>query len=151
MEWLKRLSLVVLALPLIGAGSCDSDSPTAPEDPVESGPAASVALPSTVTLAVGETVVIDSADVEITFSAVTEDSRCPVDVTCVWAGRAVVALAVGTAGSGASTVELEVGGQPLEAHGLRLAATALEPLPREGEEIRPEDYRLELSLARAGG
>lgn len=143
MGWLKRLFVVLLVLPLVGAGSCDSDSPTAPD------PAASVVLPATVTLAVGETVLVDSVDVEVTFSAVTEDSRCPVDVTCVWAGRAVVALAIG-AGSGASTIELEVG-QWREAEGLRLTATALDPQPREGEEIPPEDYRLELSLSRAGG
>lgn len=148
MRWLKRLSLVLLALPLVGAGSCDSDSPTAPDAP-GSGEGTSVALPTTVTLAVGESVLVDSVDVEVTFSSVTEDSRCPVDVTCVWAGRAVVALAI-RAGSGASTIELEVG-QSREVEGLRLAATALDPQPREGEEIPPEDYRLELSLSRAGG
>lgn len=143
MGWLKRFSLVLLALPLVGAGSCDSDSPTAP------GAGTSVALPATVTLAIGESVFVDAVDVEVTFSSVTEDSRCPVDVTCVWAGRAVVALAI-SAGSGASTIELEVG-QWREVEGLRLAATALDPQPREGQEIPPEDYRLELSLARAGG
>lgn len=149
MGWLKRFSLVLLALPLVGAGSCDSDSPTAPDAPGP-GAGASVALPTTVTLAIGESVLVDSVDVEVTFSSVAEDSRCPVDVTCVWAGRAVVALAISGSAGGASTIELEVG-QWREVEGLRLTATALDPRPREGEEIRPEDYRLELSLARAGG
>lgn len=149
MGWLKRLSLVLLALPLVGAGSCDSDSPTAP-DASAPGAGASVALPATVTLAVGESVLVDSVDVELTFSSVTEDSRCPVDVTCVWAGRAVVALAISEPAGGASTIELEVG-QWRETEGLRLAATALDPQPREGQEIPSEDYRLELSLSRAGG
>lgn len=147
MRWLTRLSLVLLALPLVGAGSCDADSPTAPDEPA---PGTSVTLPAEATLAVGETILVEPLDVEVTFSAVTEDSRCPIDVTCVWAGRAVVALAIGESTGTTEEIELEVG-QWTQAQGLRLAATALDPQPREGVEIPPEDYRLELTLTRAGG
>ena len=41
-----------------------------------------------------ETVAIESEDLTITFSEVTEDSRCPLNVVCVWAGRVTVQLDV---------------------------------------------------------
>ncbi len=45
-----------------------------------------------VKLALGETVTL--ADRRIEFVTVLEDSRCPKDVTCVWAGQAKVVLAI---------------------------------------------------------
>lgn len=44
----------------------------------------------------GETVVLKG--VSIKFLEVTEDSRCPKDVTCVWAGRAIVKVEVSANG-----------------------------------------------------
>ncbi len=40
----------------------------------------------------GETVIIKG--VSIKFLGVIEDSRCPKDVTCIWAGRAIVKVEV---------------------------------------------------------
>lgn len=69
---LKRLSFILLALPLVGAGSCDSDSPTAPNEPAPGNP---VTLPATVTVAVGDSVHVDAVDVDVTFFSVAEDSQ----------------------------------------------------------------------------
>ncbi|WP_310991656.1 hypothetical protein [Aequorivita marina] len=44
----------------------------------------------------GETVVLN--DVSIKFLEVVEDSRCPKDVDCIWAGRAIVKVAVAANG-----------------------------------------------------
>ena len=44
------------------------------------------------TLQVGQSAVLDEPAVVITFTAVTHDSRCPVDVVCVWSGDGVVQL-----------------------------------------------------------
>ena len=44
------------------------------------------------TLAVGQSAVLDEPAVTVTFTAVTGDSRCAIDVICVWAGDAVVQL-----------------------------------------------------------
>lgn len=44
------------------------------------------------TLGIGQSAVLGEPAVTITFTAVPQDSRCPVDVVCVWAGDAVVAL-----------------------------------------------------------
>lgn len=44
------------------------------------------------TLRVGQSAVLDEPAVTVTFTAVPDDSRCPVDVVCVWMGDAVVRL-----------------------------------------------------------
>lgn len=43
-------------------------------------------------VALGKTVVFE--DTSVTFSKVIEDSRCPIDVTCVWAGQAKVLITI---------------------------------------------------------
>ena len=55
------------------------------ENPVES-PLIAVKIP------LGETIQIGSHT--ITFKDVLEDSRCPVGVTCVWAGRAKISVEI---------------------------------------------------------
>lgn len=48
-------------------------------------------------IALGDTVLFE--DISITFKRVIEDSRCPSDVTCVWAGQAKVLVAIKTNGT----------------------------------------------------
>jgi len=52
-------------------------------------------LPATVTLSVGQTVEVSGT--VIRFDGVNSDSRCPSDVTCVWAGNAEVRMTIGPA------------------------------------------------------
>lgn len=47
-------------------------------------------------IALGETVLFE--DAAISFKKVIEDSRCPKDVDCIWAGQARVLIAVKTNG-----------------------------------------------------
>lgn len=106
-----------------------------------------------VELAVGESVALAGETRAVTFVRVAEDSRCPRGVTCVWAGRAVVELALALPGRPAETVRLVVGEPPPAgaAGALELAALALEPAPRAGVATRAEDYRLRLRVGPAGG
>jgi len=43
-------------------------------------------------LKIGEKALIDDAEMTITFIRVIEDTRCPVNVYCFWAGRVIVEL-----------------------------------------------------------
>ena len=47
-----------------------------------------------VEIPLGQTVPIDNGAIDVTFSEVVEDSRCPMNVMCVWQGRAVVGLRI---------------------------------------------------------
>ncbi len=49
-------------------------------------------------LAVHQTAQISAENISVTFQEVLEDSRCPVDVTCIWAGLAKVSLQVSVSG-----------------------------------------------------
>ena len=49
-------------------------------------------------LAVHQTAQISAENISVTFHEVLEDSRCPVDVTCIWAGLAKVSLQVSVSG-----------------------------------------------------
>lgn len=99
-------------------------------------------------LQIGQTVLVEGAGFGITFVAVTEDSRCPVDVTCVWAGNATVELKVIMADHDDTTVILNTDLEPKVAtigrHELRLVALA--PLPRSDIRIRGSDYSVTLRV-----
>lgn len=43
-------------------------------------------------LALGEKLYLPAADLTLRFVSVLEDSRCPADVQCIWAGRVVVVI-----------------------------------------------------------
>jgi len=49
-------------------------------------------------LAVHQTAQMTAEKISVTFQEVLEDSRCPVDVTCIWAGLAKVSLHVAVSG-----------------------------------------------------
>ena len=82
--------LAVLLAVLLAATACNSPArdvliiPTAPTSTVPMG--------TDFTLAPGESVVVNSSDLTLTFVGLTGDSRCPIDVQCVWAGSAIIAV-----------------------------------------------------------
>ncbi len=61
----------------------------------------------------------------VTPRAIIEDSRCPINARCVWAGRAVVRTDV--AGSGWRETRNLALGERLETHGTTLTLASLEP------------------------
>ena len=74
----------------------------------------------------------------VTPRAVLEDSRCPVNARCVWAGRAIVRSDV--AGPGwRESLDLTLG-ERVATHGTTLALTAIEPGKMAGAEARPLAY-----------
>ena len=114
-------------IPLAIALSLGACSGAAPAPSFDTEP-----LPATVVLRVGESHTFGPSVVQ--FSEVKGDSRCPVDVVCVWAGNAEVALVVGPAvGEGPSQlIAINTLLEPLvgSARGLRFRLIALAPEPR---------------------
>jgi hypothetical protein len=80
----------------------------------------------------------------IRFVTVENDSRCPSDVTCVWAGNAAVQLQFGT-GRSSKTITLNTSKSPsfvgeTEYHGYRVTLVDLSPYPRSDRKIARRDY-----------
>lgn len=69
---------------------------------------------------------------------VVEDSRCPMNARCVWAGRAVVATRI-DGGGWRETVNLELG-KPLATHGTTIALTSVQPEKMAGTAPPPQPY-----------
>ncbi len=121
------------------------------ETPAAETPAAEVPAAGTVRISLGEAVTV--ADVPVRFDAVTEDSRCPPDVNCVWAGRAHVRLVVG-----GEPVDLSVPGygpndtvpETITRGGLTVRVLSMTPkAPDTPSAGGPEPLWVELDVTRA--
>ena len=71
---------------------------------------------------------------------VTEDSRCPANARCVWAGRLVVETALAEYGFPTETVSLKLG-EAQSVRGVSVTLSAAEPDAMAGQDIAAEDYR----------
>jgi hypothetical protein len=97
------------------------------------------------TLSVAQTAVLPGEGL-LEFAQVVSDSRCPVDVQCVWAGDAVVALRASGANDSAS-LRLHTGGPRTAPFGTwELELVELRPLPRDGIALTQADYEVVLRL-----
>lgn len=94
------------------------------------------------TAALGETIRI--VDLLVTPRAVIEDSRCPRDVTCVWAGRVVLRLDVDD-GSSRRTLDLDWH-RPVQIGDGMLALDDVSPARDSRSDIAPSDYRFRFTL-----
>ena len=106
-----------------------------------------VAEPGTsFTLAPGETAAVKGTDARITFNKVQDDSRCPVDVTCVWAGDAKAEIVISRNGAADERRVLSITPPNNEARvgNLRIRFVSLAPVPRQADAGTPRKYRAEL-------
>ena len=89
------------------------------------------------TAAIGETAYVNGLRVRPV--AIVEDSRCPINAVCVWAGRLVVRSEV-TGGNWRQTRDLELGKGQQIADGT-LTLVSAEPSKVAGAETDPRSYR----------
>lgn len=71
----------------------------------------------------------------VTPKEVAEDSRCPMNARCVWAGRLIVTTRIDGAGW-RETVNLTLG-QPHPTHGTQLTLTSGTPEKMAGTQVPP--------------
>lgn len=100
-----------------------------------------------------QSVVVGSEKVRVTFERVVSDSRCPVDVQCIQAGEATIALAVQPPGGARTTLTLSTrGDQSTGTVGAwHVALTALVPVPRVKAPSTREPYTATLVVTAHGG
>jgi hypothetical protein len=124
------MTRVVVLIAAIAAAGCFS-SPTAPDAvvgrPFELKPGAVSVLPD---------------GTRLVFREVPADSRCPMDVMCVWAGDATVAIRLTPSQSAAESRELHTqpAGSTISYANFTITLSALAPYPRSTQPIRPDDY-----------
>jgi hypothetical protein len=92
-------------------------------------------------LKVGESVAVGDAGLKITFSKVAADSRCPIDVVCVWAGDAEVALRAEASGrSGAVSVHTLLEPRVGSFGSYKIELVQLTPTRRASQQVPAKDY-----------
>ena len=75
---------------------------------------------------------------------VMEDSRCPIDVTCIQAGRVRLRMKVGSDGDVEETT-LTLG-SPFRFAGKKILLMSVSPVPSSKQVIATDDYRFEFSV-----
>jgi hypothetical protein len=128
-----------------GIASCA----TVTESPPGASPSVHVTSPTDVVLAVGTSVMVDSS-LEIRFTDVPADSRCPASVVCVWEGDGEVVLTA-TAGEGQPVpVHLHTTLDPNAASvgGYHVTLLDLMPYPDVPGPIALDAYAVRLGISR---
>ena len=104
------------------------------------------------TLKFGRAASIEDEEIVIGFADVTEDSRCPVNVTCVWEGQVTISLNISTRGKEPILYSLtsRAGHDELSlAHidGYSMTLLKVEP-PKTEDKIELADYIITLVLSK---
>jgi hypothetical protein len=99
-------------------------------------------------LRVGQSAIVAVAEFTVRFQAVLEDSRCPVNVDCVWAGNAKVALDVVDAQGRSMAITLNTELEPRAARvgAFELRLISLAPRPELDVPIPRGEYTMTLRV-----
>lgn len=148
MRRILMLCIVPTLLMACAAGAVDSKIGSEKSAASDDTPRA-VSMGQPFRLAVGENVLLGEEPLEIGFTGVASDSRCPKDVQCIWQGDAVADLWVVTGDGERTEIQLHTSEEPRETviggHVIRLQD--LEPYPVSTSPIAPEDYLATITVA----
>lgn len=99
-------------------------------------------------LKIGESAKAPREGLKVQFDSVSEDSRCPKGVTCVWAGNAKVLLKVQKDTGKSADVELNTNINPKTFRYLEydLSLKELKPYPESNGTIKSSDYEVTLTV-----
>ena len=103
----------------------------------------------TVSIKSGQRKSVRNGEFTIKFVSVTEDSRCPVDANCIWAGNAKVQVKI-TGARGSKTMVMNTNAGPTgdQFDGWAIYLTELTPAPKSSSKIKPKAYKATFSIKR---
>jgi len=125
-----RLIVLIACLSVLACGSnAPRSTPTTPvpdREPTNEGEAR-----DRLEIPLGRSVHLDTAHLTIQFESVPEDSRCPLDVVCAWAGNGAVRLNLvsGAGSSTPSTLNTTLEPQSVVSQGVSIRLLELKPYP----------------------
>lgn len=136
---MKKNILSLFAVATLAACSSATEADYRPPAVVLDGPVE-------VTLAVGETKAVGDTELRVEFLGVIEDSRCPVDVTCVWEGNAAAEIRLSLGTDPATTVRVNTSVAPATAEydAVSFRIVRLMPEPVQTAPTPPADYQITL-------
>lgn len=84
------------------------------------------------------------------FLEVVEDSRCPTDVNCIWAGNAKIKIQISKPGGTPKIFELNTNlpEKCILIEGYEITLASLSPYPKAGVELKKETYAAAFSVVK---
>jgi len=137
--WKRTLHFLLFLCVILAASSC-SESEYVEAD-----------LNEEFSLSIGQHASILGEDLTVTFEEVAEDSRCPSNVTCVWAGRVSCIVTVVHEGSSYRMTLTQPGltsEYALDVYEEYELAFHVTPYPEAGKTIANDAYRLHLIISK---
>ncbi len=106
-------------------------------------------------LKVNQIFLLESDGIKIKFLNVTEDSRCPSDVTCIWQGDATILVNIiqNNQDRGNFILTSRAGEQDLAVQfsdAYSIHVVKVEPIPLSGKKISPLDYLVTFAITKSG-
>jgi hypothetical protein len=144
------MRVAVYAAFLLSVLACSTGTGLARCDDAGRGGVVCARLAEQFDVRVGETAYIADTRLSIRVNVVSDDSRCPRDVVCVWAGNARVSLTLRDA-SNTDAVDLN---STLEPHavtrwGHTVELVDVQPVPTAGQPIPAQEYVIRMVVTRA--
>lgn len=140
---MKKIVTTMLALGLLG---CSGSTAPEVDEPLQS----ILNAPQELTLAWGDEKPVGGSVLKVSFAQVLEDSRCPIDVVCVWAGNAVVELGIRMGMGPTFPLQINSTLEPRFAdwNGVRVSLLDVLPQPRANDPPRKEAYTVRVRVER---
>lgn len=140
------LSLIIVA----AVWGCAGNTPR--EEQTHKREALQAELDTPITLAFSKIASVEDEKILIEFADLTEDSRCPVNVTCVWEGQATVALNISLDGKELGSISLtsRAGHEKLaiaDIEGYSIRLQKVDP-PKTKDEIELDEYIVTLIVSK---
>lgn len=142
---MKRICLLIALIGLVGT-ACTSrinDFPSPPPN-FTAAPLPTAKLGEEFSIQFGRSpVLIDNGGLELNFSRIVSDSRCPASVECVENGPVVLEFQATTANVTQQPITLSLlGGKsdPATVGDYAIALVSVDPYPQAPDSLRPGDY-----------
>jgi len=94
---------------------------------------------SNMVLSVGQTGKL--GDLNITLNKIVQDSRCPTDVQCIWAGLVETEVTIGGF-TKLETIKISSGKTPVLFDGYHISISSVTPSAKSGEKISTDEYKV---------
>ncbi len=133
---MKNQFLIFLSVFIVGCQTSDNDDQHNPNDPE--------------VINVDTCFYNDDQGVSVCLDSVTDDSRCPSDLVCVWAGDAVANFSIKTKNE-INSFQLHTNNDfqnDTVLQGYRIKLVAITPYPSSDHQIEPKDYSVEILVAK---
>lgn len=129
---MKNLSLLLVLAILLGAAKCKEDADLL------------FNVGDSFKVKVGEMAACTCKEVAIQFVAVTEDSRCPKNTNCVWAGEIKTSIMINGTTHEMKLGAEEKGSAKIEVGNYSVQLLEVSPYPEAGQKIEPGSYAAKL-------